>query len=309
MARIKKKDAAKPPEPPKAAPRRRWFPANLCIAIGLLLIAATSYPAWKHLIPDLTGRSEYKVRAEQIAITQPPQWVPANLVEQVLEHADLTGDLSLLDDGLTKRLAEAFALHPWVEEVVTVKKSFPAAVSVQLNYRRPVAMVQVKQGMYPVDPSGVLLPPEDFSVSETKLYPLITNVHSTPQGPAGTSWGDAAVIGAANLADVLSPHWKKLALAAIECPREASATQLRGDEVYVLLANGGSRILWGRVPGSDQPGELSTEQKIGRLKKYVADFGGFDRPNGPYEIDIRHWQEISRRTLTAERDDEALKRN
>src|SRR6185369_11055888 len=151
--------------------------------------------------------------------------------------------------------------------------------------------------------------PEDFSVSETKLYPLITNVHSTPQGPAGTSWGDAAVIGAASLADVLSPHWKKLALAAIECPREASATQLRGDEVYVLLANGGSRILWGRVPGSDQPGELSTEQKIGRLKKYVADFGGFDRPNGPYEIDIRHWQEISRRTLTAERDDEALKRN
>lgn len=303
MAKTKKQDAAKKPEPPKPPPRR-WFPTKLFLAVGLLIATATTYPAWQHLLPNLARRDEYKVRAEHITITQPPRWVPSNLVEQVLEHADLTSDLSLLDDGLTRRLAEAFALHPWVEEVLTVKKSFPAAVAVQLNYRRPVAMVQVKQGMYPVDPQGILLPPDDFAVSETKLYPLITNVHSTPQGPAGTSWGDAAVVGAAKLADVLAPHWKKFDLAAIECPR-----QLRGDEVYVLIANAGSRILWGRVPGSDQPGELSTEQKIGRLKKYIADFGGFDRPNGPYEIDIRHWQEISRRNLTAGRDDESTSRN
>jgi len=31
------------------------------------------------------------------------------------------------------------------------------------------------------------------------------------------------------------------------------------------------------------------------MLKYVTDFGGFDRPHGPYEIDIRHWQEISRK--------------
>jgi hypothetical protein len=42
---------------------------------------------------------------------------------------------------------------------------------------------------------------------------------------------------------------------------------------------------------------LTSSQKLARLEKYVAEFGAFDRPTGPYEIDIRHWQEITRRPL------------
>ena len=64
-----------------------------------------------------------------------------------------------------------------------------------------------------------------------------------------------------------------------------------------LLAMGGSKIVWGRPPGNDHPGELEATQKIRRLEKYLADFGDYGKPSGPYEIDIRHWQEISRRPL------------
>ena len=73
------------------------------------------------------------------------------------------------------------------------------------------------------------------------------------------------------------------------------------DLQFELLTRNGSRILWGRAPGTNHPGELTVEQKIGRLKKYQSDFGGFDQPHGPYEIDIRHWREISRRPFVPHR--------
>ena len=63
-----------------------------------------------------------------------------------------------------------------------------------------------------------------------------------------------------------------------------------------LGASRGSIIVWGSAESS-HPGELSAEQRLKRLDKYHADFGGFDKPHGPYLIDIRHWQEISRRPL------------
>jgi hypothetical protein len=114
-----------------------------------------------------------------------------------------------------------------------------------------------------------------------------------------------AVLGAARLAEALlqapsgqPSHWQRLNLIAIHVPTLDGRTNIE-DLSYELIAPGGSRIVWGRAPGSGHPGELSVEQKIGRLQKYVSDFGGFDRPHGPYEIDIRHWQEISRRPLSA----------
>jgi hypothetical protein len=59
-------------------------------------------------------------------------------------------------------------------------------------------------------------------------------------------------------------------------------------------------VVWGRPPGNDHPGELEATQKIRRLEKYLADYGDYGQPNGPYEIDIRHWQEITRRPLAQE---------
>lgn len=308
MAKIVKPvspDAEAPPAPigdHKKGIHRRLFRPKLLLAAALIILGVASFPSLQKLLPDLSQRAEYRVRASQIQVTQPPHWVPHDFVEQVVQQANLSQEMSLLDDNLTQEIAEAFQLNPWVDQVESVRKSVPGTVEVKLTYRRPVAMVQVKQGMYPIDGQGVLLPPENFSVADTKLYPLIANVFSTPQGPAGTPWGDVVVVGAARLANELAPHWKKFQLAAIVCPRSSSSEPALDDGQYALTVAGGSRIIWGRAPGSDHPGELSTEQKVGRLNKYVTLFGGFDRPHGPYEIDIRHWQEIVRRPFTARSD-------
>ena len=239
------------------------------------------------------------MRTSEIVFSNPPNWVAQDLLQQVIERAGLPQEVSLLEDGLAEEIAKAFELHPWVEEVIFVRKSIPARLEVELSYRRPVAMVQGVQGMYPVDGSGTLLPPADFSVADTKRYPVIQNVKSTPRGAAGTNWGDLNVVAAARLADTLAVHWQEFGLVAIRVPRPRKVQVTFDDLIYELVTAGGSTIIWGRVPGSNHPGELSAEQKIGRLKKYLTDFGSFDHPHGPYEIDIRHWQEISRRPLSA----------
>ncbi|MGH7201295.1 MAG: cell division protein FtsQ/DivIB, partial [Planctomycetaceae bacterium] len=238
----------------------------------------------------------------------PPHWVPPDFVEQVVKRSQLPETVCLLDDGVLEHIAAALAAHPWVERVRCVRKSAGEGIVVELDYRRPVAMVNVKQGVYPVDARGILLPPGDFSPADVSRYPAVLNVASVPQGAPGTEWGDATVTGAARLASVLTQTrggaespWKRLGLSAILVPDRTEAEPAADELTYQLLTPGQSRIVWGRAPGSDHPGELSDEQKIGRLDKYCQDFGGFDQSHGPYEIDIRHWREISRRPISAAR--------
>ena len=301
-----KEKPEKPKEPAKPSRlvrigRPLYRPMTLATA-ALVVLAGLFLPHLLNRLPDLSQRDEYLLAATDIEITQPPHWVPHNLVAQIVENANLPARLSLLDKNLVVEIAEAFQLNPWIEEVVSVSKSYPARVVVVLNYRQPVAMVEVRQGKYPIDRHGVLLPPQDFSVADTRAYPVITGVVSTPQGPAGTEWGDKAIAGAAELAAELAPHWKKLGLASIVAPRTVVDHEKIDEGVYVLLSKGGSRIIWGHPPGTDHPGELSTKQKIGRLAEYVTKFGGFDHPQGPYQIDIRPWRDISRTPLSAGRE-------
>ena len=293
---------SKTPSTPKSSSgnflTRLLFRPRFLLYLAVLCSLALLLPKLKNLLPEVTQRAEYRLRTAEIEITKPPRWIPGDFIKQVVEFAELPEEMSLLDDAVTKKIDRAFRRHPWVAEVVAVRKSIPARIEVELIYRRPVAMVRVKQGMYPVDVEGILLPPADFSVAETGLYPAIENVQSTPEGPSGTSWGDEAVSGAARLAEILAPHWKKFNLVAIRIPSRTTDNTTIDNLIFELTTAGGSQIIWGRGPGSDYPGELSAEKKIGRLEKYRSKFGQFDHPHGPYEIDIRHWQEISRRPLT-----------
>jgi hypothetical protein len=278
--------------------RQLLRPATLAWA-ALTAVLCAGLAQLTSFLPDLSRRPEYRVPVDQVRITQPPHWVPHDLVEQVVAHANLPREVSVLDPFVAKEIAEAFALHPWIERVVSVQKAFPAAIDVALEYRRPVAMVALRHGTHPIDRLGILLPGQDFAASAARAYPLVTGVRSTPQGPPGTEWGDPIVADAAAIADLLGPHWKKLAFLRIECPATAARDDSWDDGVYQIVAKGGSKIIWGQPPGSNHPAELDAETKIARLLEYAARYGAFGPDHGPYLIDIRHFQDISRVPLSA----------
>ncbi|MBC8113903.1 MAG: hypothetical protein H7062_05975 [Candidatus Saccharimonas sp.] len=270
--------------------------AKLALLVGVLALL----PYLIQRLPSLASRPEYRLATKQIRIVPAPESpVPANLLDQVREQARLPRELSLLDDKLAADLARAFARHPWIAKVVSVRKSHPATVTVEVKYREPVGMVQVKGGRFPIDASGVVLPPGDFTAADLKRYPTIQGMTPPSSIRPGVAWKDPSLLAAARLAELLAPQWTDLKLESIVVPNRPESAIDSSKIVLELRASGGSKIIWGRAPGTEHPGELTTVQKIGRLEKYLTEFGGFDRPNGPYEIDIRHWQEISRRPLSS----------
>lgn len=272
------------------------FRPKVLVFLAVIASGLFFFQKLKSYIPDLSQREEYQIETKNLSlIPAPPHYVPIDIVDQVMVQNQLPDQLSLLDKNLVQTIAEAFQKHPWVQNVVSVRKT--NNIEVEVLFRKPAAMVEIKQNLYPVDNEGVLLPPEDFSVSDARRYPVITGIRSIPEGPAGASWGDLTVTGAAQLAEALGPHWKELDIVSIEAPPRTSAKLSLDDLIYRLITTGGSQIVWGRSPKSQRRGELRVDQKIGKLEKYYRDYGGFDRPHGPYEIDIRHWQEISRRPL------------
>lgn len=285
----------------------RWCfrPQRLVIA-AILAVGGVFWPQMQQSLPEIESRHEYQVGIEQISVTQPPRWVPEDLVAEVLHRVDLDHTMSLHDTTLNERVAAAFVTHPWIRQVHRVCKSYPARIHVEVTYRKPVAIVH-GVGYYPVDESGCVLPGNDFSPSDISRYPIIANISSVPQAGPGQSWGDPAVEGAARLAALLIEPgengrslWESWNLSAINAP---SITGLPGEErdlEYQMETAGGSTIIWGRSPDTQHPGELSSDQKLQRLSDYHEDFredGGFDNSPVPCVLDVRGWRGISRRMV------------
>lgn len=278
------------------------FDPNLLLIAACLVAVIVFIPKALRLFPDLRSRADYRVSIRRIEIIPPlPHWVPHNLVEQAARQAGLPDELSLLDDGVAQRVAAAFERHPWVRGAVRVRASVPARLQVELEYREPVAMVRVRHagrdGLFPIDAEGVILPSADFPPSQIEKYPVIEHVKSSPSGPAGTAWRDLNVLGAAQLAVMLRPFWSEFQLKSILVETRAAKPAAWDDLSFRLTTAGGSRIIWGRPPGSRHPGELPSEKKLERMKFYVRHHGPFDSSHGPCEFDITHWRDISRKPI------------
>ncbi|MBS0205767.1 MAG: hypothetical protein JSS49_22930 [Planctomycetes bacterium] len=268
--------------------------AKFACLVGLSVFIPYLIP---HL-PNLASRPEYRVETRNVRVIPAPERpVPTDLIEQTRRQNQLPRELSLLDPKLSRNLAAAFERHPWVARVISVRQSFPADVVVEVEFRKAVAMVQVKGGRIPIDGSGTILPGEDFAVSDVARFPTIRLAGTGNMARDAGRFTEPGLTGAARVAELLAPQWAHLELEAIELPGKRDARTAPADIVLQLQSKSGSTIIWGRSPGTDHPGELTSAQKVARLEKYLTEFGSFDRPSGPYEIDIRHWQEITRRPI------------
>ena len=295
-------DSDSPPQRNKTPAEQllSWlFQPNLLLALSCVVAAWVFLPKLGVRFPDLQNHQQYRLQTAQIEITPPPRWVPTDLAEQVARRAGLPDELSLLDKDITRRVAEAFERHPWVKGHVRVSTSVPARMRVDLEYREPVAMVQVASaaGLFPIDAEATLLPSADFAPAEIPKYPLIINVKTSPRGAEGTVWKDASVVASARLAVLLKPYWQQFGLQSIRVP-ENSDNQVAWEDLNLQLATkGGSRVIWGRAPGAKHPGELPADKKIDRIKFYLKHHGPFDAAHGPYEYDITQWRDISRKPI------------
>ena len=244
--------------------------------------------AWLKVGDRVLSSDEYVVGPQQVEMITPlPEWIHTDLRSDAFRNASMDGPLSIMDDQLTERIANAFSLNPWVAKVVRVTKQPPARVKVELVYRRPVCMVDLSGDLLPVDVNGVLLPyrNNDFSSVEKSRYPRLVGIYTAPVGTVGECWGDLRVVGGAEIAAALAEVWGELNLQKI-VPSAPLATGVSEEPTYTLLTRGGTQVPWGRAPGTDAPGELPATDKVARLREYTEQHGSLEGADGPQELHI-----------------------
>lgn len=265
------------------------------LVIALLLVGGLTggaYYGWQRVGAQITQGPEYLLEPEQIAINPPPPWIRADVRGEAIRDGGLSG-LSLLDRELTVKIARAFSLHTWVENVRRVKKeqANPARVAVELTYRKPVAMVEVtindRPGLLPVDVHAVLLPPGDFSAEQARDYLRVSLANAMPAGPVGTPWGDPRVDGAARVAAVLDERWKSLGLYRVTVLSNAPPPVSPEETVFVLTTRRGAEVVWGTAPRIEDVADVKKALgKVERLVAYVEQHGPLDGLNSGAQLDL-----------------------
>jgi len=269
----------------------------LLVLLSVGALGGGSYLAWRNLKTRILDSPEYLVDVGKVEITPLPDWIHSDIRAEVFCDPRLDGRLSIMDDDLVDRIKRTFEDHPWVARVVRVAKRHPASVEVELEYRRPVCMVEAPGGVYAVDAEGVVLPSGDFSPVEATRYPRLTGVDRAPTAPVGRHWSDARVIGGAEIAAVLSQCWEAMKLHRI-VPLESDPTTAVAaaadagrrfrEPFFALITRGGTRILWGYAPRANGLGEIPAAEKVARLKRYLATYDSFDDPRAKQrDLDVR----------------------
>ena len=284
-------------------PRRRLLlRPGVLVVIGLGVAATIVVPLVIETSPRVTARSEDRFSRKHIELSPaPPRWVPPELTDQVAGGKDWPADVtSILDDRLVGRIARAYSAHPWIAKVIRVERRIPARLVVELRYRQPVARVELGDERVPVDIEAVRLPAVDVATAGITPLPLIREVSTPVPVRPGLTWDDESLKAAVCLAAALEADWETLGLEAIVVETRVVG-RLQEEEVFLrMVTHGGSRIVWGRSPETQHPGELTVAQKLGRLRQFLSHFESLDPPDGPYEINVRHWREIIYRPLKSD---------
>jgi hypothetical protein len=286
------------------SPARRFL---LFAAVMVFTVASVGcYMLWQRFGSTVLDDPQYVVTIDKFDVTAQPDWIHAAVNEEVFRDASWDRvPLSLLDREVTLKVAQAFQTHSWVAKVHRVTK-YPAGIHIDLTYRQPVAMVEVElggnSGLLPVDVTGVLLPPGDFSPKQAAEYPRVEVPQSVPSGPVGTAWGDQRVEGAARIAVLFGSTWQVLKLDRIIASQASQPGVPQMEPTFALrVISSKTMIQWGRSPGHEGPNEAKAAEKITRLVEYVNANGPLDGSAAAANIDLQNISGVAATPRTARR--------
>jgi hypothetical protein len=236
--------------------RRRWgSPWKWLVQLVLPLSAGAGLVAGVLVLAGLARdglrqRGDHFVAFADIDCQPPPGLSRSAFLEEAQYLADLPDQLDLLADDTTARLERGLAAHPWVARVRRVER-LVRGLRAELEYRQPVLWVP-RPGRA-VDGDGVLLP----ASADRSGLPVLTGRVRAPANQAGQPWGSPAVAAAARVAALL----RSSAAVALD----GATIEVAGGVVSVRTKQ--ARIVWGRPPGEEQPGEPDAQAKVERLRR------------------------------------------
>jgi hypothetical protein len=261
------------------------------VALGIAMLfglIGMCFYGYMQLGPQIASRPEFLLSEESFQVTPQPDWVPGDVRLEVIRDSELLKS-NLLDPKLTLDVARAFGLHTWVAKVDRVRKSSGPILAVELQYRQPLAMVEVyngnEPGVIPVDSEAVILPPSDFSEADLDRFIRITTDFSMPTTPAGTPWGDDRVAVAAVLANRLQTFQKKLAVYRIHAVSDVARPRSR--VLVTLEGKAGGKVILGPVPRDTAVLATSEVSELSKLQNWMRSGGNLSDLTASEVIDLR----------------------
>jgi len=248
---------------------RLWVPLALLVAGSLWVLGRLDEPvrAAEFTAIDLT---RIALRPPQGAFSD-PRW-----------EADLSASLARVhppdsrDPDALARVAGEVGRLPFVAEVGTPRVLWPDGLEVPIRLREPVACVRTGQEFRVVAEDGVILPgnwPVPPLIEGRPLPVIGPNDGAFDRRPAGWRLAerrhlDGLAVALSMRSGLSAADAQTLGPLLIDATRSAATSV---EEPGTLLELEGQRlVLFGRAPGSGEPGELPDELKWRSLSKAVA---------------------------------------
>jgi hypothetical protein len=251
----------------------------------------------------------YQVSASSLRLVEGPLWMTPGMLAELdvgLLDPDFPQQFSLLDEGVTERIAAAYERCVWVESVKRIEKHDPRVdplrppLEIVLKFRRPAAFVESPRGFCLVDASGVRLPGmyREPTLGAERLL-VIRGVATRPPD-VGEAWFDASLDAGLRVAEAVGPHRERFHLASVDVSNCGGRRDPHETEI-ALLTESGTRIKWGKAPSPEAARlrEKTPEEKLAYLAYVYQQMGG--RVDGVLAyIDIPN-EAVRRRAATPHR--------
>ena len=241
------------------------------VAAGIALVASVASIAHRGLIRDPRF-----IARPIFAGAEVPEWAGRDLLQPVIARMEALGPISLLETDFEERVRAALDDCPVIDSVTEVERHWPRSYSIELVFRRPVAVIEQGDLRIPVTAGSVRLPVEPYDVK--RLYPIAGVPGPLPE-PGELIESEALHDGLATLRQ-LTPHLRALKRMRIESIDVGEAGRARGG--VMLKTAHGIPIRWGRP--LSRIGENPVPRKIDYLKAAQDNLGALKG----YVIDVRY---------------------
>jgi len=280
MARKKTSKKRRSAKNPEHAERNK----RIAITSAVVLAAASAFVATAMGVGELNERA-----AEFVVPTNPEvviQWAtnPDGRIWMPIKEREHLEQLLARSVKGTKALSQvpleeagrALMGTGWIIDTPTVRWTSEGKISVEANWRRPVAAIRNGTREYIIDSDRFVLP-LDYAIGESNQFFLVNA--SGPMPKAGKQWQGT------DLEDGLSLLIKLREYALLEQVAGIDLGAGAGSGTLTIITIRDARIIWGAGPGRERPGEEPTGRKIERLQALQEKTGLID--GGASLVDIR----------------------